>query len=220
MEMNSQELLSKILLSFPFAISAVVLILIGYKRIERFFYMDYQENSKERFKDNFFGNVFMAFGIACLIPAYFAFLEGKFDWGVLPISFCMGALIVPISILGSYWQSYSSNKLWGGFMPIVREKYGYAQPQSTKLKVDLSKIKIPRRTIISAALVGFIVFLGINVYVSIIGWQGSVLSEVIFRLFISGLAGFGAFITITGAALSRRIQQVRDGEMPDGEDDN
>jgi hypothetical protein len=54
---------------------------------------------------------------------------------------------------------------------------------------------------------------------SMIGWNGSILSGLLFRLFVSGLLAFGIFMTIGSAALSRRIQRMRDGELLDDDDD-
>jgi len=220
METDFQSLLFRIIIAVPFGIGAVVFCIMGVKRFGRFFMMDYQGNSKERFKDNLIGNAFIALGVGCLLPAVFAFQEGELSWDFLTVSLCIGAFIIPIGVLGAYWRSYTANKLWGGFLPIVREKYGYAQPQSmTQQKIDRSKIKIPRRTVLTAFLLALLVFFGLYFLLSTIGWNGSVLSGLIFRLFVSGLTAFGIFMTIASASLSRRIQRMRDGEPLDDDDD-
>ena len=220
METDLQNLLPRIIIALPFGIGAIVFCTIAVKRFGRFFIMDYQGNSRARFKDNLVGNVFMGLGVGCLLSAIFAYQEGELSWSLLPLALCFGGLIIPIGILGAYWRSYQANKLWGGFMPIVREKYGYAQPEPIKHhKIDPSRIKIPRRTIITAFLLAFLVFFGLYFLLSTIGWNGSVLSGLIFRLFVSGLAAFGVFMTIASASLSRRIQRMRDGEPLDDDDD-
>ena len=128
--------------------------------------------------------------------------------------------MIPIGVLGAYWRSYLANKLWGGFMPIDREQYGYTQPHPAKeQKIDPSKIRLPRRVIITALSLALLVFFGLYLLLSRIGWNGSVWSGLIFRWFISGLTAFGIFMVITSAALSRRIQKLRNGEPLDGADD-
>jgi hypothetical protein len=220
METDLQNLLPRIIIAFPFVIGAISFFIIGTKRFGRFFMLDYQGNSKERFKDNLVGNVFIALGVGCLLAAIFSFQEGELSWSLLPLSLCFGVFILPIGILGAYWGSYMTNKLWGGFMPIVREKYGYAQPKPGKRpKIDPSKVKIPRRTTITAFLIALLVFFGLYFLLYKIGWNGSVLSGLIFRLFVSSLTAFGIFMTIASASLSRRIQKLRDGEPLDDDDD-
>jgi uncharacterized membrane protein YidH (DUF202 family) len=221
METNFQDLLTRTIIVLPFGIGTVVFFFLGIKRFSRFFMMDYQGNTKERFKDNLVGNVFMGLGIGCLMAAIFAFQEGALSWDLLPVSLCFGGFIIPIGILGAYWRSYTSQKLWGGFMPIVREKYGYGQTEAAKQKkIDLSKLKLPRRTIITALLIALIVFFTLHFLLYTWGWNGREMSGIIFRLFVSGLTAFGIFMTIVSAALSRRIQRIRDGESLENDSDS
>ncbi len=209
------------MIAFPFGVGAAVLFVKTLKHFERFFFMDYQGNSKERFKDNLVGNVFIALGAGCLLLAAFAFQDGKLSWSVIVSSFCIGALVIPIGVLGAYWRSYSANKLWGGFLPIVREQHGYALSEPTKQQkiIDPSGIRLPRRIKITAISIALLVFFGLYFWLGRTGWNGSVWSGLIFRLFVSGLAAIGIFITIASAALSRRIQKLRDGEPLEDDDD-
>ncbi len=220
MQTDLQALLPRIIITFPLGIGGIAFIVVGMKRFNRFFMMDYQGNSKERFKDNLVGNVFMGLGIACFISAIFAFQEGLPSWTILPLSLCFGAFVIPIGILGAYWRSYMTNTFWGGFMPIVREKYGYTQPEPAKqARIDPSKIKIPRRTIFTAFLIAMLVFFGLYFLLYTIGWNGSVLAGLIFRLGVSGMMAFSIFMTIATASLSCRIQKLRNGEPLDDDDD-
>jgi hypothetical protein len=221
METDFQTLLPRIIIALPFGIGTVAFLAIGMKRINRFFMMDYRGKSKERFKDNLIGNVFISLSIGCFLSAFFSFQEGGFKWGLLLLSLCFGAFILPIGVLGVYWRSYITNKLWGGFMPIVREIHGYAQPGSAKLnEIDPAKIKIPRRTTITALLIALLVFFGSYFLLVMIGWNGSPLSGLVFRLFVSTLVAFSMFMTIASAALSRRIQKLRNGESINDDKDN
>src|SRR5687767_9340065 len=144
MEIDLQNLLTSIILALPFGIGAAEFCTIAVKRFGRFFIMDYQGNSKARFKDNLAGNVFMGLGIGCLISAFFVYQEGKLAWNLLPLLLCFGGFIIPIGILGNYWRSYQMHKLWGGFMPFVQAQSGYPQ-KNPQNKIDPSKVKIPRR---------------------------------------------------------------------------
>jgi len=220
METDLQNLLARIIIAFPFGIGAVVFCIIGVKRIGRFFIMDYQGNSKERFKDNLVGNVFMGLGVGCLLSAFFAYQAGELSWSLVPLSLCFGGLTIPIGVLGAYWRSYQANKLWGGFKPIVREKYAYTQSEAPiQKKIDRSKVKIPRRTMITAFLLALLVFFGMYFLLSTVRWNGGVMSGLLFRLFVSGLTALGIFMTIVSTSLSRRIQKLRDGEPLDNDDD-
>lgn len=198
-----------------------MLFAIGYKHFSRFFIMDYQGNSKERFKNIFTGNIFMGLGISCLLSAIFVFQEGGLSWWLIPLSLCIGAFVIPIGILGAYWESFMASKLWGGFMPTVREKYGYAQAEIAKQnKIEPFEIKIPRRATITAILIALLVFFGFYVLLALIGWNGSPRWGLIFRLFASGLMAFGIYMTIISAAVSRRIQKLRGGKPLDDKDDD
>jgi hypothetical protein len=221
MQLDLQSLLPRIIIALPFVVGAAVFFVKTLKHLERFFFMDYQENSKERFKDNLVGNVFIALGVGFLLLAAFAFQDGKLSWSVIASSFCIGALVIPIGVLGAYWRSYSANKLWGGFLPFVREKYGYAQGEPTKQQkiINPSEIRLPRRVKITAISIALLIFFGLYFLLGRTGWNASVLSGLIFRLFVSGLAAIGIFITIASAALSRRIQKLRDGEPLDDDDE-
>jgi hypothetical protein len=220
MEADVQYLLSRIIITLPFAIGAIVFCTLAVKRYGHFFFIDYQGNAKARFKDNFVGNVFMGLGVGCLVSAFFAYQEGELNWSLLPLALCFGGLTIPIGILGAYWRSYQANKLWGGFLPIVREKYGYAQPQTvTQHKIDPSKVPIPRRTMIAAFLLALLAFFGMYFLLSTMGWNASEWPGLLFRLFVSGLLALGIFMTIASASLSRRIQRIRDGEPLDDDDD-
>ncbi len=211
MELNLQNILSKIIIAFPFGIGAVVFIIFGIKRFERFFLMNYQENPKEKFKDNLIGNLYIALFAVCFIPLVSLFVEDKFVWGILPVSLWLGILILPIGIVGAYWQSYMRNKLWGGFIPTVRENYGYAQPESTiQRTIDISKIKIPRSTMLIAFSVALLFFLGFNLLLYLLGLDFSGLSGIFYRWVIPGGMAYGIFVLITTAAMSRRIQKLKD----------
>ena len=220
MEIDLQNLLPRIIIAFPFGIGAIVFCTIAVKRLGRFFIMDYQGNSKERFKDNLVANICMGLGVGCLISAFIAFQAGELSSSLIPLALCFGGLIIPIGIVGAYWRSYQMNNLWGGFMPFIREQYGYPQPpQTPQHKIDLSKIKMPRRTMFTAFLIALLAFFGMYALLDTIGWNGSILTGLLFRLFVSGLLAFGIFMTIGSASLSRRIQRMRDGEPLDNDDD-
>lgn len=220
MELDLQISLPTIIVTFILGIGAIAFLAMGMKRFSRFFMMDYQGNSKERYKDNLIGNVFIGLGVGCLVSVIFALQEGTLSWALLPLSLCFSVFIIPIGILGAYWRSYLTNKLWGGFMPTVREKYGFTQPVPAKQnRINPSKIKIPRRTTITAFLIALLVSFGVYFILGMIDWNGSPLSGLLFRLFVSGLTAFGIFMTIISAALSRKVQNLRNGERLDNDDD-
>ena len=220
MEIYSSELLIRIIIAIPSGIGAVALFILGNKRFGRFYLFDYQGNSKERFKDNLICNIYNGLAIACLCLAFFSIQSEKLHWTafltVFLYALCAAAFYIPIGILGSYWRVYQAYKLWGGFIPTIKERYGYTQPQPIKGgKIDPSRIKLPLRTMISALLVSLIAASITYIVLHVLGWNGSPITGIIFRLGASGLMGFGIFIIIASAALSRRIQKLRNGEVLD-----
>jgi len=216
MESDFRDLLPKVLLSVPFGVGAAVLFIMAVRRFGRFFMMDYQGNSKARFKDNLVGHVYMTLGIGCIMFVVSALTEVGLSWGLLSVLVLIGVFVIPIGVAGGYWQSYWSNRLWGGLMPIARAKSGYGQLEPAKrLMTDLSNIRLSLRTTITALLAALLVFFGLYFALYGVNWNGTALSGLMFRMFISGLGALGVFMTICSAALSSRIQRMRDGEPPE-----
>lgn len=59
----------------------------------------------------------MSLGTICLTLAVLVLEVGSYDirvlLGLVPIVLCIGAFMLPISIIGAYWQYYLINKLLG-----------------------------------------------------------------------------------------------------------
>lgn len=222
MENNITDLFIRALFAIPFGLGAIILCIKGGKDYSRFLYKDYQGNSKERFKDNLYSNLYMGLGMSCLLIAIMGFQIGISDikalLGILPVALCMGAFIIPIGILGAYWRSYQLNTLWGGFMPSIRVRYGYAPPElPTQQKVNLSNVKLPPRVTITAAAVALLVFIGVIViyFLSHAKWNGPAWVGILVLILFASLSSFGVFMTIISASLSRRIQKMKNGETLD-----
>src|SRR6266545_3139548 len=117
MEESMQDLTLRIILAFPFAIGAVVFCVMSIQRYRRFFFTDYQGNSKARFKDNLVANTLLGLGVGCFVSALFVYQEGELSWGLLQVALLFGGLALVIGIPGLYWRSYEANRLWGGLLP-------------------------------------------------------------------------------------------------------
>jgi len=220
---NLLDFLPKLMIVILLGIGGIFLIVKGIKGYARFFYSDYEGHPKERFKENLRSNFYVCCGSGCLLGLLMGFLIP--DAGIkeivrlLPFTFCISAFVFPIAVLGSYWQSYVTNKMWGGFMPTLREKYGYAQPVDHKEhKIDPSKVKVSRKTTIIALAFALVVFFGIVFILSKVQWNGPVWIGILVLILMSGIAAFGVFMTIISTALSRKIQKLRD-EDPFVDDD-
>lgn len=214
------DLLQRLVISIPFGIGAIFLFIKGVKLSNRFFFRDYQGNSKERFRENLLSSMYIGLGCACLMVAIFGFLSGAQDinlvLAIIPVALCSGVFLIPISILGGYWRSYQMNKLWGGFLPTIRSSFGYTQNESqTQKKIDISKIKVPRRITISAAAIALLVFFGTLYLLSKVEWNGPVWAGVLMLFLYSGLSAFVVFMMIVSTSVSRRIQMLQDGEPLD-----
>jgi hypothetical protein len=219
MEINFQELLPGLTIAFPFGIGTIAFFLLGFKRLSHLASIEQHGNSKERFKDTLVSNIYFASGSICLLLGISLFQMKEIKWGILPLLLCFGIAFIPIGVIGTYWRSYLTKKVFGGFMPVVRVNYGVGQPYpAEQRKIDPAKLKIPRRTTITAALVALFVSSAVYFVLYIIGWNGSPSFEA-FKLFMSGTMGVGIFMTILIAAVSRRLQKLRNGETLDDDKD-
>jgi hypothetical protein len=220
MGMDLQTLLPMFITAFPFGIGVLVLGILYYKRSKRFFFKKYQGNSMARFMDILIGNVFFGLALGCLITVMFIFQESEFIWQNVPYYFLVGAFIIPIGIVGAYWRSFITNKMWGGFMPMARAMHGQSQVQSAQqIQIDSTKVKLPRRTRITAIVIALIVFTGMYLLLSSISWNINQAARVIIKLLMSGLLAFGTYMLIVTTSISRRIQRLKEGETIDDEYD-
>ena len=211
-----QDLTLRIIVTFPFAVGAMVFCVMAIKRYERFFFTDYQGNSKARFKDNLVANTLLGVGVGCLVSAFFEYQEGELSWGLLQVALLFGGLAIVIGVPGLYWRSYEANSLWGGLLPIVREQYGYAQSEAAKQpQIDPSKLKLPRRSILTGLSLALLVFFGVFFIISMLSQSGSLISSLLIKLLVSGGLALSTFITFASTALAHRVQKLRDGELLD-----
>ena len=108
--------------------------------------------------------------------------------------------------------------MWGGFLPTIRAIQGYDKPETINpQQVDLSKVKLPKRVIFSAAAVALVVFFGLILLFSGQKWNGPTWLGILLLISMPGLFSFGVFMTITTTSLSRRIERMRNGEVVDEE---
>lgn len=222
MEVLLQDVLFKLVIGVPFGLGGVFLLIKGLKKANQFFFFDYQGNIKARFRDNLKSNLYLASGSVCLLMVIFAVSasvrEAATVVAFLPIALCLGAFIIPIGVAGLYWRSYWTEKMYGGFMPTVRVAKGYDQPGvGSQPKMDLSKVKVPRKVIVSAATIALVIFLGLILLASNAQWNGPSWLGILLLFLLPGLFSFGIFMAITSTSLSRRIERMRNGELVDEE---
>lgn len=220
---NLLDFFPKLLIAILLGIGGGFSFVKGIKGYTRFLYFDYEGHPKERLKNNLLSNFYICCGSGCLLGLFmgFQFRDSgiKEIVNLLPFTFCIAAFVFPIAVLGSYWHSYQMNKMWGGFMPTLREKYGYAQPVDHKEhKIDPSKVKVSRKTTIIALAFALLVFFGMVFILSKVQWNGPVWIGILVLIVTPGLAAFSVFMTIVSTALSRKIQKLRD-EDPFVDDD-
>ena len=197
--------------AIPFGLIALVCFGIGLKTLSQFFLKDYQGNQKKRFRDNLVSNLLFSAGGGCLLVVTFSVSTLESLLSVLPCAFGMSIIILPIGILGAYWRSYTTNKLFGGFMPIVRQQHGFASPNSESQSIHRSAWKPSRNTILIAAITGLLSFCAVFFGLSLLlRWNGSEFTWFLFRVGLGVLAGFGTFMTVGAIALSLHIQRARE----------
>lgn len=207
--------LSVIIVALPFALVALVCLTIGFRYITRFFGLPYLGTTRDRFKDIFFGTLFFSLGATSLIPLFFLVASKTFSWSFILISLCLAALLLPIGILGAYWQSYLANKLWGGLPQAGGPPVSTKQAAAAR-SIDPARLKVPRRTFSIAALAAVISFFGLFMLLASIPWNGSQWVRWTFVTLGSGFFAFSVLMTIYSAAFSRRIKKIWDeGSSPD-----
>lgn len=218
MDIDLELLITQILTAAPFGLGAIIFFYLGIKRIQHFLLFDYQGNKNQQFKDNLTANIFFGAGGACIISAFAAVSSGsiRLTLAFLPLSICSGIFVIPIGIAGSYWQSYSSEKLFGGMTPYVRKQYGYANPVPMKPKsTPAAKLKLPQRVIIKAGLFSLLLFFGLNIFLYLVGYSSDPVPAFLLRGFLTALFSFGVFITILIKATSDRLKKLNNGERLD-----
>ncbi len=89
-------------IGLPLGIIALVLVFSGWRRGVRFRTHDYQENKKERLRDNFFSSFTMMTGICCIFPIF----SPVNLWGfMIPLSLLFILVLTPLSMLGASFNS-------------------------------------------------------------------------------------------------------------------
>jgi len=208
------DLFFKSIVAFPFGIVFILLMSDSFKHFERFDFMGYQGHSLQRFKENLFANLYTYGAIVCLLVIYLIFQDIQ-SLVFLPVLLCVFIPMLPFTIFMTYWKSYQSNGLLGGFLPMASVTHGkvHSQP-ATQSEVDRSKVKLPHRIKITSVLVALMVVLSTFYLMNSIPWNTSLILTLLIKIGVAGLMGLGVCWEIVMVAKARRIQQIRDGEIP------
>jgi hypothetical protein len=211
---NYLDLILKSIIAFPFGMGFILLMSDSFKRFERFNIMGNQGHSLQRFKENLFANLYTFGAAGCLVVIIFIFLDIQ-SLVFLPFLLCVFIPLLPFTVFMTYWKSYQSNELLGGFLPMASVTHGNVQFQAaTQAKVEQSKVKLPRRIKITAVLVALLLVLSTFYELNSIPLKMSPIWSLLIKTGVSGLVGLGACWEIVIVATSHRIQQIRDGEIP------
>ena len=133
----------------------------------------------------------------------------------LPALLCVFIPLLPFTVFMTYWKFYQSNELLGGFLPMDSVTHGNVHVQAaTQSTVDSSKVKLPRRIKITAVLMALLLVLSTFYELNSIPWKMSPIAALLIKTGVSGLMGLGVCWEIVMVAKARRIQQIRDGEIP------
>jgi hypothetical protein len=90
-------------ISLPLGIIALIFVFAGGRRGVRFRTHDYQEDKKERLRDNFFSSFTMMTGICCIFPI----ISPVNLWGFsIPLSLLFVLVLTPLSMLGASFNSF------------------------------------------------------------------------------------------------------------------
>jgi hypothetical protein len=203
----------KTLVSLPFVIGGIGCFLVGVSMSNHFEYNDYQGDSKRKFRDILVGNIFLAGSLMFFFVAMIAYAESGYHWSSLKWTICVLPLVLPIMIVSSFIRIYTTKQLWGGFLPTIRERYGYSQPAPAgQVKIDPAKLKLPRRIMVNAILCAILGFIAGFLLLGLLPWKWNEWGENLMRIFMSGLLAFTILMSMISAAWSRRIQRLRDGK--------
>jgi hypothetical protein len=87
----------------PFVILALFFVLTGWQRGLRFNFHDYQGNSRERMRDNFFSSLNIITGISCAFPI----IASIKLWGfAVPLILLSIVVVTPLAMLGASFSSF------------------------------------------------------------------------------------------------------------------
>lgn len=89
-------------IGLPLGIIALTFVFVGWRRGVRFRTHDYQENKKERLRDNFFSSFTIATGICCVFPI----ISPVNLWGfMIPLSLLFILVLTLLSMMGASFGS-------------------------------------------------------------------------------------------------------------------
>jgi len=230
METNWQDLVIQVMIAAALGIGALILGILGFKHIIRFFSPKDPGDARQRFKDNALGVVLITLAIVLILAIVFLFMVEKITWEILPLSL-LGLLClfpaIPISILGAYWQDFIMNTTFGRLVPVPRGQYGQVQSYPISQSAPAAtKITVPRTALILGASAGALTCLGAYFLLAVIGvaipdeyltfnldfqgWDISAVGGVLLRLCLAGPLGLVIFFIIITVALAHKIQRIRD----------
>ena len=97
--------------AFPFVVMAVFFVLTGWQRGLRFNFYDYQGNSRERMRDNFFSSLNIITGVSCVFPI----IASIKLWGfAVPMILLSIVVVTPFAMLGASFSAFLGEIMTGG----------------------------------------------------------------------------------------------------------
>ncbi len=213
METNFRLELINLIVALPFVVTGVLLFANAFKITTRFFYKNYRGNTGESFKDSLTSTLYIGLSITLLLIGAFVAV-GEFNVWVLVLGLVFVIFLLPIGVLGSYWQKYLTEKMFGGSLPVAGSMYVfYEEPESSiEKKMNPSQLKTPRREKITAAIIALHVFGSIFYLLNEKPWINYDWADILIKMAVCFLIAYAVNKIILSSQRTRRARKLRDGE--------
>jgi hypothetical protein len=97
-------------IAVPLVLIALFFVFTGWQRALRFNFHYYQDNDREKMRDNFFSSLNVVTGFLCIFPAI---VSVSLWWFAIPFTLLMILVGTPLVMLGASWSSFLSMLMTG-----------------------------------------------------------------------------------------------------------
>jgi hypothetical protein len=208
------EYLTRLLVAIPLALAGLLLAWKGTNHSQRFYRLDYRGDFRARFSDNLIGYCYYSLAAGFLIAICFVIYGEEVTWkttlSILPYSFGLPILVLPLAIVGSYLGPIRTNPHGVGGMPklldIASVIRGVTWPDNSAVS---QPIRISPSEQCRGMLQALLVFAGIFGLTYVLDLSFGVRPGLLFQLALAVIYAAGVYgltILISRAEVLRRME--------------
>ena len=214
------EYLTRLLVAIPLAMAGLLLAWKGTNHNQRFYTLDYRGDIRARFSDNLIGNCYYSLAAGFLMVICFVIFGEEVTWkttlSILPYSFGLPILVLPLAIAGSYLGPIRTNPHGAGGMPnlldIASVIRGVTWPDNSAVS---QPIRISPSARHRGMLLALLVFAGIFSLTNMLDLSFGVRPGRLFQLALAAIYAAGTYFLVI---LIRRAEQLRRMENEESSD--